>query len=499
LTSPLPSSIFPGVIKHFPTSLGWAACALGFGLALSAAEPEKSVVQIFTSSQQPDWDAPWRFESLRRGSGSGFVVKGKKIMTNAHVVSWARQVLVRRYQDPRPFLARVKFIGHDCDLALLEVEDDSFFEGVEALELGDLPKVRSTVVTYGYPAGGEQISYTRGVVSRIEVQTYVHVANRSLLAVQTDAAINPGNSGGPVIQDDKVAGVAFMGTPGLENTGFIIPTTIIRHFLTDVEDGKYDGFPSPGVRITPLHNPAYRRFLKLPASGVGARIDGIVAQDENERLLKEDDVLLQAGPYKVGSDGTIIYQGNRVHVVAAFHEIQSGEKIPLKIWRKGEEVDVNLPLTVYKRDLAAGNQYDVLPRYYVHGGLVFTALSLDYLKTFGANWSDEAGAELVYELFYRRHEAPATVRPEPVAMAALLADPVNANFGIKGRLLVDKINGIRIEKLEDVVRAFESVTTGQHIIEFLPKGTFECLDAAEAAKASPRILQTYGIPKDRRL
>ena len=67
-------------------------------------------------------------------------------------------------------------------------------------------------MTYGFPAGGEQISYTRGVVSRIEVEGYVHIGNRAFLAVQTDAAINPGNSGGPVIQDDKVVGVAFEGT-----------------------------------------------------------------------------------------------------------------------------------------------------------------------------------------------------------------------------------------------------------------------------------------------
>jgi S1-C subfamily serine protease len=438
-------------------------------------------------------------EGLRRGSGTGFVVKGKRIMTNAHVVSWARQILVRRYQDPRPFLARVAYIGHDCDLALLEVEDERFFDGLEPLELGDLPKVRSTVVTYGYPAGGEQISYTRGVVSRIEIQTYVHIANRSLLAVQTDAAINPGNSGGPVIQDDKVVGVAFMGAPGLENTGFFIPPNIIRHFLKDIEDGRYDGFPSPGVRITPLHNPAYRRFLQLPLNEFGARIDGIQAQDETERVLLEDDVLLQAGPYAVGSDGTILYEGNRVHVVAAFHEIQNGESIRLKIWRKGKEVEVNLTLRVQKRDIAAGNQYDVLPRYYIHGGLVFTPLSLDYLKTFGRNWSDEVGAEMAYELFYRRHELPGTVRQEPVVLAVVLADPANASFNVKGRVLVDRINGQRIDKLEDVISAFAKVKTGQHLIEFLPKGTFECLDAEAAAEAGPRVMKNYGIPEDRRL
>ena len=228
---------------------------------VAGAEPEKSVIQIANFSQQPLWDQPWRFDSVRRASGSGLVIRGKRIMTNAHVVSWARQILVRRYQDPRPFAARAVFIGHDCDLALLEVEDDRFFDGLEPLEIGDLPKVRSSVVTYGYPAGGEQISYTRGVVSRIEVQNYVHVGNRNLLAVQTDAAINPGNSGGPVIQDDKVVGVAFQNMPGLENTGFFIPPPVVQHFLKDVADGKCDGFPQAGIGLATLQSPAYRRFL----------------------------------------------------------------------------------------------------------------------------------------------------------------------------------------------------------------------------------------------
>ena len=101
---------------------GWATAsllALGVGSA-TAGSPEKAVIQIFTFSQEPSWDTPWRWDSVRRSGGSGFVVntpRGKRIMTNAHVISWARQVLVRRYQDPRPFQAEVEFAGHDCDLA----------------------------------------------------------------------------------------------------------------------------------------------------------------------------------------------------------------------------------------------------------------------------------------------------------------------------------------------------------------------------------------------
>ena len=146
------------------------------------------------------------------------------------------------------------------------VESDSFFNGLEPLDVGELPKVRSTVITYGYPAGGEQISYTRGVVSRIELQSYTHIGNRGYLAAQTDAAINPGNSGGPVIQEDKVVGVAFQGIPGLENTGFFIPPPLIQHFSKTSKTAPMMVSPQAG-----LHRRSAKPGLSPSAEAAGQR------------------------------------------------------------------------------------------------------------------------------------------------------------------------------------------------------------------------------------
>jgi S1-C subfamily serine protease len=471
-----------------------------FVLGAFAANPERSVIQITTFSQQPTWDTPWRFDQVRKASGTGFVIGGKRIMTNAHVVDWGRQILVRRYQDPRPYIARVKFFASDCDLAILEVDDERFFNGMQALEFGDLPQVRSTVVTYGYPAGGEQISYTRGVVSRIELQNYVHIGNRSYLAAQTDAAINPGNSGGPVIQDDKVVGVAFQGISGLENTGFFIPTTLVQHLLKDIEDGTYDGYPQAGIRFVSLQNDAYRKFLGLEDNDLGARIDHIFDVPSTREKLKIDDVVLKVGDYDVGSDGTIVYQGNRVFLGVAIADIQSGEKLPFKIWRDKKEMTIDVPLYTYSNDRAEGNQYETLPRYYVYGGLVFTPLSRDYMKTLGGSWTDPSNSELFYELFYHRHEHPETARKEPIVLSTVLPHAVNANFDVRGRALVDKINGKKINRLEDVIEAIESApTNGQHTLQFYPEKSFECLDRADVNAANAEILKAYGIAKDRRL
>jgi len=485
------------VAKRFLFVIG---VGVWFVFGALAANPERSVIQITTFSQQPLWDTPWRSDQVRKASGTGFVIKGKRIMTNAHVVDWAREILVHRYQDPRPYIARVKYFASDCDLAILEVDDERFFNGMQALEFGELPQVRTTVITYGYPAGGEQISYTRGVVSRIELQSYVHAGNRAYLAAQTDAAINPGNSGGPVIQDDKVVGVAFQGISGLENTGYFIPTTLVQHLLKDIEDGQYDGFPQAGIRFVSLQNDAFRKFLGLPDNDLGARVDHIFDVPTTRELLKQDDVILKVGPYDVGSDGTIVYEGNRVFVGVAIADIQSGEKLPFKIWRDKKEIDLDVPLYTYTNDRAEGNQYDTLPRYYVYGGLVFTPLSRDYMKTLPGAWTDPANTDLFYELFYHRHEQPETARKEPIVLSTVLPHAVNANFDVRGHSLVDKINGKKINQLEDVIAAIEeSPPGGQHTFEFYPEKSFECLDRSDVGAANAEILKSYGIAKDRRL
>ena len=195
---------------------------------------EQSVVKIVNQSNRFNWYEPWASGSTGKGTGSGFLNSKNRIMTNAHVVSDSALILVYFHNDPQPYPARVTAIGHDCDLAILELEDAARIEKVPALAFAGLPELRSRVVTYGYPAGGQLISSTVGVVSRIEQQVYAHSGINAYLAVQTDAAINPGNSGGPVIQDGKVVGVAFQGNSRLENMGFFIPNKVVEHFLIDL-------------------------------------------------------------------------------------------------------------------------------------------------------------------------------------------------------------------------------------------------------------------------
>ena len=463
-----------------------------------AANPEKSVVQIINYAQGPNWVEPWRFSRVASGLGSGFVIEGNRIMTNAHVVSWSKQLVVHRYQDPKPYRATVEFIGHDCDLAILKVEDEAFFEGIEALQIGELPATRSSVTTYGYPAGGRQISYTRGVISRIEMQRYAHIYNRSFLTVQTDAAINPGNSGGPAIQDNQVVGVSFQGRPGLENAGFVIPPNIIKHFLEDIEDGRYHGFPDAGISLIKLTNPAFRASLGLPNDSSGARIDRILQPfPKTHELLRVNDVILEVSGQEVGSDGMILYKGNRVHCSVLFDEAQHGEAITLKLWRAGKAIELELPVYVNRADRISGNQHKE-PPYLIVGGLVFTELSMNYLSSLGRNLDENLGSRTHYELFYRSYQSEELARAKPVVLSKVLKHPSNVDFGVATRDVVTEVNGHTINSISDLKVALISSTDDFHRFRFL-SGAEEALNIADAHRAEKIILEQYNIPNAERL
>jgi len=271
--------------------VSWSGSALA---AFDIEKIRKSLVRINTTTQTPDYAAPWKPGKISRGVGTGFVIEGNRIMTNAHVVSNARLILLERENDPRQYPATIAHIGHDCDLAIIVPEDVSFFNDSHPLQFDEIPKLHSTVSAVGYPIGGERLSITRGVVSRIEFVLYSHSGIDSHLAIQIDAAINPGNSGGPVIQNGKVIGVAFQSYNNVraQNVGYIIPTPVIHRFLKDIEDGQYNGYVELLISTMNLLNPDYRNYLKLENNNMGYLVSRVISSGSAQGILEKGDVLM---------------------------------------------------------------------------------------------------------------------------------------------------------------------------------------------------------------
>jgi S1-C subfamily serine protease len=454
-------------------------------------------VQVYRSGY--DWSLPWRQEPVSSVSGSGFLIEGGRVMTNAHVVADARQVLVRRPDQANPYLATVEAEGDDCDLALLRVADPAFTQGLRPLSFGSLPPAGSRVLTYGYPLGGQDVSSTAGIVSRIESRGYVHSGADSHLVVQTDAAINPGNSGGPVVQDGKVVGVAFQGFPGAENMGFFIPVPIVRHFLANLKDGRYDGFPDSGLDTSPLVSPAYRRERGLPAGLSGVVVDRVAPDGTADGVLRPGDVLLSIEGQPVANDGTIRLGDARVTFEHAQDMLQVGETAHFDVWRDGKRI----ALTAVSRRIARydrnRNRYGVAPDYVVYAGLVFMPLEAELLKTFGRNWARSANRDLVWDQLFREAERPDEADRDVIVLTRILRHAVNSQMALDPPVAVDRINGREIHSLADVVAAFSSNHGRFHTIELEGDAGIEALDREKADAANPEILRQYAIPHDRHL
>ncbi len=463
--------------------------------AFGAPGPAASMVRISTTAQQPDYLVPWNPGNVGGGVGAGFVISGKRIMTNAHVVSNATFITVVKEGDPTPWEARVLHVAHDCDLAILGVYDEKFFEGTKPLEFGGIPELESTVSAYGYPIGGDRLSVTTGVVSRIDFQPYSHSEVDSHLAIQIDAAINPGNSGGPVMQNGKVVGVAFQGFSGAvaQNVGYMIPTPVVRRFLQDVEDGSYDRYMDLGATYFPILNPAKRKALGIeePDRGViiGSVFDGGPAQEK----LQSGDVILSVDGYKVYADGKIDLDGERTEMAEIFERKFKGDKVKLELLRDGAKQDLTIDLDRPWPFEMQARAYDKRPRFVLVGGLLFQPLNRDFLDA-----QKDVDTRLRYFFDFYVSDHLYRERPEVIVLSEILKDPVNTYAAPFKGGIVDKINGQRIKSLDDVAAAFEQ--PGEfHVIEILGEGRPIVLERSTLAEAGERIRQRYRVTTEQNL
>ncbi len=453
------------------------------------------VVKIHVSSQSEDYQMPWQSGRPRGGSGTGFLIEGKRILSNAHVVSNARFIQVQKDGDPKKYIAKVAFIAHDCDLAMLEVEDELFFEGMKPVSLAsEIPSLNDDVYVVGYPMGGQRVSITRGVVSRIDFDVYSHSGLDEHLVMQVDAAINPGNSGGPIFYDGKVAAVAFQGLRSGDNIGYGIPLPVIEHFLKDVSDGKYNGYPELGVDFIEGHNTGLRKAYKMDVEDSGIVVNYVDPYGSAKDRIKPGDILLSIDGYNIENDGSIALDGNTVIFAELMERKQWGEAVDFRIMREGAYTNVHVKFDNPADPFMYRNVYDEKPEYFIMAGLVFAPVNRALLYTVRHS-SVPNRSQLFYFSNFAKIDDLATGREEFVVMMRRLSHAVNAYADTFMNGIVSEVNGKKISKLEDVKEAFTKPHEGFHTIKFEGIEDKLVMEAGRADEADSEILSSYGIMK----
>lgn len=439
-----------------------------------AAQPDlrSSVVKIHTTARMPSLFQPWRKEGPRDSSGTGVVISGNRILTNAHVVAYATQVYIQPYQSADRIEAEVVAFAPGVDLALIQLPDDeqAFFEKHKPLPFAkDLPPIRGDVSAYGYPVGGDNLSVTKGIISRIEVASYKH--GFTGLRIQVDAALNPGNSGGPAILDNQIVGIVFSGMSQADNIGYLIPVKEVQGFLKDAEDGAYEGRPELNVgTLQTLENDALRDKLGLNKQATGMLVTR--APDADDSPLKAWDVITHIGEHAIDNQGDARIRDDLRGSFRYFvHQVIDDEgNVPLTVIRDGEAMQLSAPAQIDEPALMPSlTKHNAYPRYFIAGPIVFSQATQEFANSLPPRYIqlfNYFGSPLVT----RAADQPKFEDEEVVVIAAPMFDHrITKGYDAHHLAVVAKINGTQVKNLRHLAKLFSELKGDYVTIEFAEK------------------------------
>jgi S1-C subfamily serine protease len=457
-----------------------------------AAGPDDAVVKVTSACRYPNVIRPWTKAGPTETMGTGVVIPGNRILTCAHLVTYARDVTVQGRDGGRRVDAKIEAVGHGIDLAVLTPNDPEFLARRPALPRAtDLPEVMAPVLVYGYPVGGNGLSVTKGIVSRIGFGRYD--GGTLGLHLQVDAAINPGNSGGPALVDGKMVGLASSKLVGTQGISFIVPNEEIDAFLADVEDSRYEGKPQLSGEYQPLENEALRARLGLRRDAGGMMIRR--PDPSAAGPLREFDVLTQIGDRPIDREGMVqVRDGLRLPFLYLVPRLERGGSVPTRLWRDGHSLEITVP--VGRRDNSLiPNLGGRDPAYFVVGPLVFspvvaeTAESYFQLNPALISRNSPIVTRAVDHVRFPGEELVAVTTPLlPHRVARGYDDPVGQ--------VVESVNGVAIRNLRHLVEVLRDAHDEYVTFRFAEDHAETLVFLREELEAATtEVMSENGIPR----
>ncbi len=451
-----------------------------------------SVIDIEITGKSYDYIQPWS-KSTRTLRKLGTVLGPREILTTA--LGLNDNILIRLQKGGRGrwFNGEVKWLDYHANLALISSTSDSFWEGLNPLELADK----------NFNAEGLKIARWRsGKMETRSAEFYEwrdRLSQQSFLSYMHLRANTEADGLGaaePLVDGEKLVGI-ITGKGG--DTLSAIPYTFIGPVLKAVRAGES---PKCGIfdfTWQPTRNPDTLDYLGLKGEPRGVTVIKVPEKKGRKSVLKARDLILEVDGHKIDNEGEYedpVYGHLTIENLTTANGRWAGDKVKIKILRQGKEMEVTytMPAADYELDLVPDHIFDQEPEYLVKAGLVFQPLTEDFLRRWGSSWTSRAPFRL---RFFRSKESTEKT-PSLVVLTAVIPDPINLGYEAIRYQVVDKLNGKKIHTLKDVVGAFNEPQDGFHIVEFMKGSTAQRLviDAERTDEATQRVLSRYGIPKD---
>jgi S1-C subfamily serine protease len=481
--------------RRIGLTLGLAMLAMASRApATRAAGPEDSIVKVTSVLRVPNPVRPWTRQEPMEVGGTGVVIDGQRVLTVAHLVTYAEEIYVQPGQGGDRVEAKVAAMAPGIDLAVLTIdpaEGDFFGKQPPLTRAAALPGVSARVEVKGFPLGGLGLSTTQGIVSRID---YAYYDTGSMgLRIQVDAAINPGNSGGPALVDGKMIGVVW-GQAGAENVGYLIPNEEVDDFLKDIADGRYDGKPLPAEQWQTLENETLRARLGLARS-----VRGIMVREPRRRdasyPLREFDVVTVVGDKGIDNEGMVQVGNNlRLSFLYLVPKLARDGSVPIKVIRDGRPIEARLPVGRVDDHLIRGYE-GKSPTYFVCGPMVFSPVMREAISFYYQINPGIAGRSS--PMSTRRSDRIAFPDEELVVVTSpMLPHRMTRGYSEPIGQVVESVNGVRIKNLRHLVETIRDGRDEYLTFRFAERGSETLVFRRKAMlDATEPLMGQNGIPR----
>jgi hypothetical protein len=273
----------------------------------------------------------------------------------------------------------------------------------------------------------------------------------------------------------------------------------VRHFLEDVRDGRFDGFPQFDGRVQTLESPALRESLGLDDEDGGILVVHVAHSDSAADSIEPGDVILELDGLAILENGEVdLGKGMLMEAGFLVQQKQVGELLSVKLRREGRTLTKRIKMRAPDPLVELAGP-DHSPSYLIYAGLVFQPLSIRYLEPLdpipvhlAAYWYDRN--------FSNRsvlgQDLPRTPRSEVVVLTGLLASELTLGYEEFEDDVVYAVNGVPVRNLNHLAELLDG--PDNEIIEItMEQGGVIALRHDQVLRERSKILARYRVPADR--
>lgn len=433
------------------------------------------VVKVVANVVKIDWEMPFKIEQVGVGSGSGFFIDKHHILTCAHVVFNAQEVLVEipKYGEHK-FAVDVLGVCPQVDIALLKLKDKKVVG--TPLKLGDSSKLLpgDEALAVGFPLGLSGIKVTKGIIS-----------GRVISMLQMDSSINPGNSGGPLIKDGKVIGISQGAITDVTNMNLAVPINRLMLIKDELHKKRHlIKRPFIGAEYNNMDESMFNYLGSKCKSGV--YITRVYPGSPTDNAgIKEGDVLCKIGKYHLDNYGLMdsYWDSEKMNITDMISTVPNEGVVPIEYWNDKKLVKGKLKLTPY--NLAVDLLFPMYEPidFEIFAGLIVMPLCINHIEKF------DKAIQLKRYMFPKNR-----VDPKLIVTKVLPGSYISRYGVIEDLDFIAEVNGKEVNTIEEYRKALKKPVKGGLLQFKTVEGAMITVPVKKVVEEAPMLAQAYGYP-----